>query len=119
MKEIKKIIAITGIRSEYDYLYPVLKEIQNFHSLFSKNPIFGIECTLEEKEKSLSERTVPAIVETVEIVDGETGASDAYAAYFAEGSKERDREPTFHNQMGLAVEKLRDGITLEMLWKVQ
>ena len=25
----KKILAVTGIRSEYDILYPVLKELQN------------------------------------------------------------------------------------------
>jgi hypothetical protein len=45
--------------------------------------------------------------------------SDALAAYYAEGgSKGVDREPVFSAELGLAVEKLRDGTTLEDLWNV-
>ncbi len=45
--------------------------------------------------------------------------SDALAAYYAEGgSKGVDREPVFSAELGLAIEKLRDGTTLEDLWNV-
>ena len=39
-------------------------------------------------------------------------------AYFADGNKERDREPMFSEELGLAVEKLKDGFTLAGLWEV-
>ena len=39
-------------------------------------------------------------------------------AYFADGSKERDRDPVFSDELGLAVEKLKDGFTLAGLWEV-
>lgn len=32
--------------------------------------------------------------------------------------KQQDREPVFSEELGLAVEKLKDGFTLEGLWEV-
>lgn len=43
---------------------------------------------------------------------------DALATYYADGNKNVDREPVFSPELGLAVEKLRDGITIEELWSV-
>lgn len=52
----------------------------------------------------------------VEIVD--TEASDVFAAYCAEGSTEADREVVFHPTLGLAMEALPAGTTVEQLWNV-
>lgn len=41
-----------------------------------------------------------------------------FQAYFADGNKDKDREPVFSEELGLAVEKLRDGFTLQGLWDV-
>lgn len=43
---------------------------------------------------------------------------DALASYYADGDKTTDREPVFAPELGLAVEKLREGVTLEDLWSV-
>lgn len=32
--------------------------------------------------------------------------------------KQQDREPVFSEELGLAVEKLKDGFTLQGLWEV-
>jgi Bardet-Biedl syndrome 5 protein len=37
-------------------------------------------------------------------------------AYFADGNK--DRDPVFSQELGLAVEKLKDGFTVAGLWEV-
>ena len=37
----KKILAVTGIRSEYDILYPVLKELQNSKNFDLKIVVTG------------------------------------------------------------------------------
>lgn len=36
----------------------------------------------------------------------------------ADGDKNADREPVFCAELGLAVEKLREGVTIEELWSV-
>lgn len=41
-----------------------------------------------------------------------------FQAYFADGNKEQDREPVFSEELGLAVEKLKDGFTISGLWEV-
>ena len=49
---------------------------------------------------------------------GEDDAADAFAAYFADSSKEVDRDVVFDPMLGLAVESLREGLTTEKLWSV-
>jgi hypothetical protein len=46
----------------------------------------------------------------------EEDGSDLFAAYFADASKDRDRDVVFDDYLGLAVEQLRDGWTVEKLW---
>lgn len=41
-----------------------------------------------------------------------------FQAYFADGNKDKDRDPVFCEELGLAVEKIKDGFTLNGLWDV-
>lgn len=52
----------------------------------------------------------------MEIVD--TDASNVFAAYYAEGSTQADREVVFSATLGLAMEALPPGMTVEQLWDV-
>lgn len=52
----------------------------------------------------------------VEIV-GEEEENDAFAMYYADVNKHGDKEPVFHPDLGLAIETLPEGITIEMLWQ--
>ena len=52
----------------------------------------------------------------VEIVDGAT--SDAFAAYYAEDGRQADREGVYNGELGLAMEALPAGLTLQDLWNV-
>jgi Bardet-Biedl syndrome 5 protein len=55
--------------------------------------------------------------EDVEIVDpGDKG--DFLAAYYADATKAVDRDPVFNADLGLAIEGLRDNLTIEQLWNV-
>uniref|UniRef100_A0A3Q2R2X1 Bardet-Biedl syndrome 5 n=1 Tax=Fundulus heteroclitus TaxID=8078 RepID=A0A3Q2R2X1_FUNHE len=69
-------------------LQDALKEINSLHKVYSSNPIFGVDYEMEEK------------------------------AYFADGNKQQDREAVFSEELGLAIEKLKDGFTLQDLWEV-
>ena len=39
-------------------------------------------------------------------------------AYFADGAKQSDSDPIYSEELGLAIEKLKDGFTLAALWEV-
>ena len=52
----------------------------------------------------------------VEIVDAD--ASAAFAAYYAEDSRQADREVVYNPELGLAIETLPAGMTLSELWNV-
>ena len=56
-------------------------------------------------------------LDDVQIIEEENG-EDAFAAYYADGNKSATAEPEFNSTLGLAVEKLKDGVTLNQLWNV-
>ncbi|KAF3843280.1 hypothetical protein F7725_002129 [Dissostichus mawsoni] len=97
-----------------DKLQDALKEINSLHKVYSANPIFGVDFEMEEKP--LEELTVEQPPDDVEIEPDDQ--TDAFTAYFADGNKQQDREPVFSEDLGLAVEKLKDGFTLQGLWEV-
>ncbi|TRY92807.1 hypothetical protein DNTS_024874 [Danionella cerebrum] len=97
-----------------DKLQDAVKEINSLHKVYSANPIFGVEFEMEEKP--LEELTVEQPPDDVEIEPDEH--TDAFTAYFADGNKQHDREPVFSEELGLAIEKLKDGFTLQGLWEV-
>ena len=114
--------------------------------IFSVNPIFGVDFKEEEEVRagakrqqkhyttfsyitnslllvasllvqmpSLDQLKVARVDDDVEILDDDT--NDAFAAYFADGAEQTDREITFDNDIGLACEALPDGWTMQLLWK--
>lgn len=98
-------------------LQEVVKEIQSLHRVYSSNPIFGVQFETEERPQSLDELMIETVHDDVEIVNDDE-QSDAFAAYFADGDKQKDRPPVFSEELGLAIEKLKDGFTLSGLWEV-
>uniref|UniRef100_A0AAY4AX71 Bardet-Biedl syndrome 5 protein homolog n=2 Tax=Denticeps clupeoides TaxID=299321 RepID=A0AAY4AX71_9TELE len=99
-----------------DKLQDAVKEINSLHKVYSANPIFGVDYEMEEKPQPLEELTVDQPPDDVEIEPDEQ--TDAFTAYFADGNKQQDREPVFSEELGIAVEKLKDGFTLQGLWEV-
>lgn len=59
---------------------------------------------------------MPQREDDVQIEDSEVG-NDVLAAYYAEAAKEKDREPVFDDTLGLAVERLPPGYTVDKLWR--
>uniref|UniRef100_A0A673WJ07 Bardet-Biedl syndrome 5 protein homolog n=1 Tax=Salmo trutta TaxID=8032 RepID=A0A673WJ07_SALTR len=99
-----------------DKLQDAVKEINSLHKVYSANPIFGVDYEMEEKPQPLEELTVDQPPDDVEIEPDEQ--TDAFTAYFADGNKQQDREPMFSEELGIAVEKLKEGFTLQGLWEV-
>jgi len=89
--------------------------MNHYHvKVYSTNPIFGIKYSIEDKTVPLPDAKLNK-TDDVEILDDQDHF-DALAAYCADGDKNVDREPVFSAEIGLAVENLRDGVTLQDLW---
>lgn len=108
---------VLGFRIDpVEKLQQVHKEIQSLHKVYSNCPVFGVEYEEDDRPQGLDELTIERVQDDVEI---ETeGQTDAFAAYFADGNKDKDRDPVYSEELGLAVEKLKDGFTLSGLWDV-
>lgn len=108
---------ILGFRIDpVERIQTLFKEVTNLHTVFSQNPVFGVEFELEEKPASLDQLKVHRAREDVEIVHDEE--VDPFAAYYAEGGNQSmDRDPEYNDELGLAVEQLRDGMTISKLWQ--
>ena len=83
--------------------------------VFRKTPIFGVEFTVGNSATPAELAPEKRVDDDVEIVEDEM---DACLLYYADGEKEMDREPAYNQELGLAVEKLRDGKTIRDLWSV-
>jgi len=112
---------ILGFRVDpVEQLQAVFQEVQSLHRVFSNTPIFGVDFTTEEKAAPLSELKVERQQDDVEIVDTENTA-DPHTAYFADrgdAQGQTQREIVFSSELGLAIEKLPEGVTAKSLWSV-
>ncbi|RHY34042.1 hypothetical protein DYB32_001178 [Aphanomyces invadans] len=74
-------------------LTELFKEIKSLHTVFSVNPIYGVEYTLEEKPASLELLKQPRKIDDVEIVEDQSSSIDAFAAYYAVANKNQVTRP--------------------------
>lgn len=98
-------------------LLDVFKEVQSLWKLHTTNPVLGVDFELEQAPSTLDQNTIKRVVDGLDVV--QEVASDSFAMYFADdGGKATDRKPVFDPRLGLAIEKPRNGVTLEALWQV-
>lgn len=116
---------ILGFRIDpKEKLDDVFKELLNLHQVYAMTPNFGVEFSVESEAPSIQQLLAPRIEEDVEIVDDQQD-SHAMAAYYAEGSEgvtEGGDGPhqniVFDSRVGLAVEGMQPGMSLDSLWRV-
>nr|CCC89401.1 conserved hypothetical protein [Trypanosoma congolense IL3000] len=111
-------------------LQQLFKECATLLRAFKTHPNLGVAIALQDSpskganESGSSTPVAECVVAPVpQVIDGENVvqevASDAFAAYYVGvGQKGTDRDPEYNASIGLAVEKLRSGVTLQELWTV-
>lgn len=120
---------ILGFRIDpADRLESVFKEISSLFKTYSESPIFGVEYSRSSRGATDPDPGLDpamdnpiAMMDTVDEIDENApDSTDAFTAYLAEGSGSQDhnRPLVFSPELGLCIEKLRDGFTLESLWQV-
>ncbi|XP_059155946.1 Bardet-Biedl syndrome 5 protein-like [Physella acuta] len=108
---------VLGFRIDpVEKLQTTAKMIQNLHRVYSACPIFGVEFEVDDKPQTTDLVTREVVQDDIEVEND--GQTDAFAAYFADGNKDQDREPVYSEELGLAIEKLKDGFTIAGLWEV-
>ena len=103
-----------------DRLQDVCKEVRSLLAVHGANPLFGVSFTVEAKPAPLEQMREARVADGIAIVgdDDDNALVDPTAVYYAEAMKEQDRQPAFNSHLGLAVEGLPTGISIEQLWSV-
>nr|CAH7717384.1 unnamed protein product [Callosobruchus chinensis] len=99
-----------------DKMKTLYKELTSLHTIYSSKPIFGVEykwCS----NKNLPEQNNNLVEDFDALEDTKNEIGNTISAYLAdEGHK--DRPPVYSNELGLAIETLKEGYTLQKLWEV-
>ncbi|KRZ74976.1 Bardet-Biedl syndrome 5 -like protein [Trichinella papuae] len=108
---------IFGFRIDpQDRLEEVCRQIISLHSMFQVNPVFGVEVVRSQDENE-SMTTRLCTEDDIEI--DSTGRADSLTAYFACGDPHRKSgEPVYNEELGVAIEALKEGFTLNDLWEI-
>lgn len=117
---------VLGFRIDpLDRLRDVYKELSSLYAIYSRTPIFGVFYEAPDATTVIAESAAPLRVDDVEEVDhsdAATGISTKMANYLADeqmfGDGEEVKQPTYCEELGLAIEPIREGYTLNDLWQV-
>ena len=111
---------ILGFRIDpLEKLQDIHKELNSLFKTYSNCPIFGVEyVTKEATDKEKEAVPVKDIMDDINEIDDSHENTDAFAAYLADGGSHQDREVVFCRELGVAIEKIREGFTLESLWSI-
>ncbi|KAI4466834.1 bardet-biedl syndrome protein 5 [Holotrichia oblita] len=97
-------------------LQNLYKELLSLNTVYSNNPIYGVEykwTSQKEEDKYHSQN----IMDDVEIEEPKGEISNDLTAYVADVS-DKDRPPVYSVDLGLAIEKIKDGFDINKLWDV-
>ncbi|KAH7815039.1 putative tubulin epsilon chain [Monocercomonoides exilis] len=104
-----------GFRVEpQERLASLTMEIQQLRKLYFERPIFGIDYIIDDADKPTSK--IPIKRREEDFVMEKEEALDVISQYYADSSLQRDRPPVYCPSLGLAVEALPEGYTVEKVW---
>ncbi|XP_064401566.1 Bardet-Biedl syndrome 5 protein homolog isoform X1 [Halichondria panicea] len=112
---------VLGFRVDpYEKLKDVVQEIHSLYQVYCASPVFGVEFQVEQQSSGDNEQSLPvpeSVTDDIEVVETKD-KMDTFAAYYADPHKSVDRDPVFSPELGLAIEKLPEGYSLQDLWDV-
>ncbi|KAF5292903.1 hypothetical protein FQR65_LT11155 [Abscondita terminalis] len=108
---------ILGFRVDpEDKLNVVFKELSSLFTVYAANPIYGIEYEWGSKEEERPNNILTDDVDDVD--DSKNEISNALITYMANAEHVKDRPIVYSNELGLAIESLKEGFTIQKLWEV-
>jgi hypothetical protein len=88
--------------------------------VYTAKPVFGVKAVTEARTQAPEQVRVSRVTDdvAVERTAGEGGNLDLLQAYFGDEVVDCDRAPELDAYLGLAVETVREGLSLDELWHV-
>ena len=97
-------------------------ELLNLHEVFAINPVFGVQFVIEEEISTSQPVMQPRIEEDIDLLEDDEDEPHTIASYYVDGadaeSSSISQQVVFDPKMGLAIEAMQDGVSLEQLWRV-
>nr|XP_023026302.1 Bardet-Biedl syndrome 5 protein homolog [Leptinotarsa decemlineata] len=98
-------------------LQNLFKELTSLHTVYTTKPIFGVEFqSYSGKDDVESNNNLTEEYEVLEDLKGEI--SNTITAYLADEGHTKDEIPVYSPELGLAVERIKEGYTIQKLWEV-
>lgn len=112
---------ILGFRVDpQDKVNDVFKEIQSLFQVYFTAPIFGVDFSVEAETPEIEQLLQPKVHEDTELIE-EHEDTHAIAAFYSQNGVDDDNKLDniqFDPKLGLAVEAMTNGLTLDQLWRV-
>ena len=116
---------ILGFRIDpAERLEEITKEVISLHRTYSESPIFGVEYSRSTSLRTEAEsRPLNPVAEmdSFDEIDESVpdSSTDAFTAYLADGlQQETDRPIVFSPELGICIEQIKEGFSLDTLWQV-
>lgn len=98
-------------------LQTLYKELVSLHEVYTHSPIYGVEYKWSINKQEIDQNK--SLMDDVEVVEDETRSeiSNALMSYLTDGQR-ADGQPVYSSELGLAIEGIKEGYTLQKLWEV-
>jgi Bardet-Biedl syndrome 5 protein len=106
--------------ADAETLQQAVREAVSCHGVYTAKPVFGVKAVTEARTQAPEQVRVSRVTDdvAVERTAGEGGNLDLLQAYFGDEVVDCDRAPELDAYLGLAVETVREGLSLDELWHV-
>ncbi|XP_045503852.1 Bardet-Biedl syndrome 5 protein homolog isoform X1 [Colias croceus] len=110
---------VLGFRADPKERLPaLLSELQALHQAYTEKPVFGVEMNWHHEEPRPLNEDIEELEEIGE-PRGEMGPTLYLASHLAQNNEDSSVQPVYSPYLGLAIEPLKEGITLKSLFEVQ
>lgn len=108
---------ILGFRIDPEEKLAVIsKELMSVFTVYAASPIYGVVYELGPGKEA--ERIQNFIEDSDDVEEPRGEMSNVLTAYLADEGHLKDRPLAFSSELGLAIESLKEGFTLNQLWEV-
>jgi len=101
----------------------IFTEIESLMNSHIAKPIFGVQCNFDDVETNIDKVTIPREQDKMEII--ETGYEHVRSIQNTYQTSKKDKSDLvtddmieFNEDLGLACEKLPEGVKIDQLWKI-
>lgn len=101
-----------------DKLKNIFRELASLHSVYTKDPIYGVEFNWTQATQPEAPSSQLIIDQFNEVEEPKGEMTNVLTAYLADEGHAKDRLPVYSDELGFAIETIKEGYSLQKLWEV-